>query len=312
MILLSAAGAPEPRGLQGVRRVFFKDADDIRRKLVHSTAPTSALRASASTFVPTALTQDKDKRADTPTQATVSTATAQEDEPEDDLVPDVETDQEVEKPVDVESLMESLNTSSGSLSEEALAARERAAKIFQKAFRSMLRRKSQFVRPGIPTSRAKQIAAFLEAAKAIQWPPKSYYRFVYSGPLPHLLVCLEWLLSAAMARKTKVKKRATDKTTKHEDLDELFEQQTKLSGTVKQINALREALKAESDVHLRLDLEKLKTYVQQVAELLKQFSPLPGELSFDIEIVYKGIVEERVQVKAEKPVLNVEDIGDDL
>ncbi|KAI0042885.1 hypothetical protein FA95DRAFT_1609833 [Auriscalpium vulgare] len=303
MVVLAKQNARPPAPRPGVRVVKFKDMEDIRLQLSHVSTPAPALRAEATAFVPA-----QRARPSIDMMAPRETAHSDdEDSSSDDSGSEDDLDHDDEKPEDLNAFMQTVDTSSKGVSAAELELQKMAALTFQKAYRRLLRRRNQFVKPGIPTSRVKQFLAFLATASKTEWPSTSYYRFIYSGPLPHLLVCLDWLLQTVMKSKMQVKKQSAATKDKHEDIDALFQRQTELNACIKKITALQKTLEANSDLHKRRDLAELKPYVGRVVELVQEWSP-PEELFFDMNIAVKGIVKDRVKPKVEKPMLNVEDL----
>jgi hypothetical protein len=66
-----------------------------------------------------------------------------------------------------------------------------------------------------------------EACKVTASAVHAGYRKIYLGPVPHLLLCLEWIISRAQASKTKIKARRADATLK--GLSDLSSQQTQIT-----------------------------------------------------------------------------------
>jgi hypothetical protein len=66
-----------------------------------------------------------------------------------------------------------------------------------------------------------------EACKVSASAVHARYRKIYLGPVPHLLLCLEWIISRAQASKTKIKARRADATLK--GLSDLSSQQTQIT-----------------------------------------------------------------------------------
>ena len=62
---------------------------------------------------------------------------------------------------------------------------------------------------------------------SMEWPNAySYYRKLFRGPLPHLLVCLEGMKDYLHAAKKRAAKRTRE--VKHEELDAVMEKQQEL------------------------------------------------------------------------------------
>ncbi len=65
-----------------------------------------------------------------------------------------------------------------------------------------------------------------EACKASANAVHAGYRKIYLGPVPHLLLCLEWIISSATASKRTIKARRTDATL--QELSDLASQVTQM------------------------------------------------------------------------------------
>ncbi len=65
-----------------------------------------------------------------------------------------------------------------------------------------------------------------EACKASADAVHAGYRKIYLGPVPHLLLCLEWIISSVQASKRKIKARRADATL--QELSDLASQQTQM------------------------------------------------------------------------------------
>lgn len=221
MITLADKNKIAPRNFPRVRVVKFKDVDHICRQLTMTAGPVSTLNPTATPFVPTQVTS----------QATAeSSVEATSDEAEDSAIQVATEEEESETPeeTDVAAIMESIGTNFTGLSADALAEQHSAAKTLQSYYRRLLtNREKRIANPGLglPKTRQKQFEEFARAAESIEWPPKSLYRPVFLGALPHLLTCLAYTWSVVMEEKQKVKRQEK----KHEGIEGLMEQRTKLT-----------------------------------------------------------------------------------
>jgi hypothetical protein len=102
----------------------------------------------------------------------------------------------------------------------------KAASIIQSAYARTLLRRRRAPKTGLLAARSRLYLACLHRAQNMVWKENSYYRLLFLGPLPHILLCLEIALSAPSTRKTAVKKRLL--VNKHEELEELGPKLTQL------------------------------------------------------------------------------------
>ena len=211
--------------------VKFRDVDHIFRQLAMAAGPASTLNPTATPFVPTQATS----------QTTVEPSVeATNDEAEDSAIQvAAEEGEEEETPeeTDVAAIMESIGTNFTELSADGLAEQHSAAKTLQSYYRRLLtNREKRIANPGLglPKTRQSQFEEFARAAESIEWPLKSLYRPIFLGALPHLLTCLAYTWSIVMEEKQKVKQQER-KSKKHEGIEGLMEQRTKLTYVLKRL-----------------------------------------------------------------------------
>lgn len=224
MITLVDENKTAPLHFRGVRVVRFKDVDHIRRQLTMAAGPASTLNPAATPFVP----------AQAISQATAEPSVeATSDEAEYNAVQVTAEEEESESPeeTDVAAIRESIGINFTALSAEALAEQDSAAKTLQAYYRRLrASRDKRIANPGLglPKTRQKQFEEFARTAESIEWPPKSLYRPIFLGALPHLLTCLAYTRSAVMEEKQKVKQQERQNK-KHEGIEGLMEHRTKLT-----------------------------------------------------------------------------------
>jgi hypothetical protein len=103
-----------------------------------------------------------------------------------------------------------------------------AATVILRAYRSAIYRRQGRPKAGLPKARARLYALYWEEARNIQWRNGgSYYRKLFLGPLPHLLLCVQEIGKHAKLDKDRVKKKTL--IAKGDELDELNKQQTYLT-----------------------------------------------------------------------------------
>jgi hypothetical protein len=102
----------------------------------------------------------------------------------------------------------------------------KAASVIQSAYARTLLRRHRAPKAGLLAARSRLYLACLHRAQNMAWKQYSYYRLLFLGPLPHILLCLEIALSTTITRKTAVKKRLL--LNKHEEYEELGPKLTQL------------------------------------------------------------------------------------
>lgn len=231
MITLTNENQTAPRHFSGVRVVKFKDVDHICLQLTMAAGPTSTLNPTATPFVPDQATS----------QATAEPSVEGTSEEADDSAIQVtaeEEESETPEETDVAAIMESIGANATGLSASALAEQHSAAKTLQSYYRRLLaNRTKRIANPGLglPKTRRSQFEEFARVAESIEWPPRSLYRPIFLGALPHLLTCLAYTWSVVMEEKQKVKRQEGD-SEKHEGIEGLIEQRTKLTYVFKRLN----------------------------------------------------------------------------
>ena len=100
-----------------------------------------------------------------------------------------------------------------------------AAKVFQHAYQRLIQRRGQGEENPLAIKRSRLFLKCLSAAEEIHWKQRRY-RFLFLGPLPHLLLCLEKANNHAYSTKNRLKERF--KTAYHRDLDEAQAKMTEI------------------------------------------------------------------------------------
>ncbi|KZT08921.1 uncharacterized protein LAESUDRAFT_675409 [Laetiporus sulphureus 93-53] len=286
--------------LPNVRRIEYRTIDDIREMLASgaSQTPKSNLRADALPFTPSHLL-DASEDEFSESQAVDEGADGVEVDPQ---LQNVDTeDPTVITEVDQPRKAPELPT------EKELAAAEKIMSAFR---RYVQRRRRADKAPGrMQAIRHRVTTAFQEASASLEWP-HACYRMLFLGPIPHLIVCLECAHEHLHVSKKSAKKRFT--TAQHQDLEDVNTLLTKTSQSIKETSRLQAALEPKSQLHVRRDLEELKTLALKVEELIHSLTPsVTQEWQSDLKIAIKGIVKAKAPpAKKPKPELNVEDIDD--
>jgi hypothetical protein len=192
--------------------------------------PTSTLNPTATPFVPAQATS----------QATAEPSVEVASDEEEDSAIQAAAEEESETPeeTDVAAIVESIGTNFTGLSAGALAEQHSAAKTLQSYYRRLLaNREKRIANPGLglPKTRQQQFEEFARAAESIEWPLKSLYRPIFLGAIPHLLTCIAYTWSVVMEEKQKVKRQEK----KHEGIEGLMEQRTKLTYVLKRLDLMK-------------------------------------------------------------------------
>ncbi|KAH9013087.1 hypothetical protein EDB85DRAFT_2281005 [Lactarius pseudohatsudake] len=128
--------------------------------------------------------------------------------------------------------------------------RSREASIIQKAVRRYLLESGE----GTSDDRLKiGRDRLFKACKASANAVHARYRKIYLGPVPHLLLCLEWIISSARTSKTTIKTRRAQKVALQELLD-LMLQQTQMNDILKEACGLQRRLEPGSSLHPKVDI----------------------------------------------------------
>ncbi|KAG2096318.1 uncharacterized protein F5147DRAFT_818420 [Suillus discolor] len=181
-------------------------------------------------------------------------------------------------------LDESLCTNGPSVEEE-----EAACKI-QNTYRRYVRcRSSRAVNAEIDVT-------FMTCLKETQSPEwcSGYYTFLFLGPLPHLLVCLERGIALTHAAKAKMKGLLNKES--HEKLEELSKQRSELVALLKKGLRLCMQLEPSSSAHHARDIDALRSGALEVQQFMQGVPGNMKDMQSDFQIAYKGIVAKNVHV----------------
>ncbi|KAG2064506.1 hypothetical protein BDR04DRAFT_1162468 [Suillus decipiens] len=153
---------------------------------------------------------------------------------------------------------------------------EEAARYILNAYRRYVRRRSS------RAVNAKVNAIFMTCLKETQsseWRP-GYYNFLFLGPLPHLLVCLERGIALTRAANTKTKDLPHKES--HEKLEELAKQRSDIVALLNTGLKLCKQLEPSSQIHHTRDrIVALKRGVLEVKEFMQR---RPHFYFYDYEI----------------------------
>ena len=198
----SKKGNPPP---QDVHRVVYKSSPEVMG-LLNNSKPVviSNLRPDAPVFVPK------------PRVDQVS-----------EEIEDAEPEQEIEEPEMDSTDIIGAGTSIESITVTALPEANlppseeqiNATCVIQTAYRKLLRRRRKSTKSTLEATRASFFDACLEESLKMEWPNGIYYRLLFLGPLPHVLVCLSAAHSWAIDTKARNKKRL--KVALHQELEDV-------------------------------------------------------------------------------------------
>jgi hypothetical protein len=209
----------------GVRRVFYKAIEDVPRLLSEASAPSflSSLRADAPAFVPRQIPKVDDERAtEVPSSEDPSAGAEVHEDIEE---PEVDHTDVMNSTTAIETIANTALLDTNKLpSEEEI----HATGVFQMAYRKVLIRRSRrkATKTVAEASRTSFFEACLAEASRMDWPYGGYYRKLFLGPLPHVLVCLSGVNSYLVGAKDKAKKRF--KVATHQELDDVGKKLTEL------------------------------------------------------------------------------------
>ncbi|KAI6128740.1 hypothetical protein EDD16DRAFT_1739281 [Pisolithus croceorrhizus] len=184
-----------------------------------------------------------------------------------------------------------------------------AARLIQRVYRQHhQKQKRRLKKTTLEKERSALFAACLKHAQAPDFAP-GFYRLLYLGPLPHLLLALKKGIDTATSARNMTKIPAMLLQEGHERLEEMGRKRNEISSTLKQGHELLKRLSPDSDFHKNRDIDNLKDAVLQVKEFLHRVPGGARGAPEELNVAYKAIVtEKQVPQKKEKPLLNVEDV----
>lgn len=211
MIVLLHADRPRPYPIRHVRQIIYKSPEDIPQLL-----------GTSHSLIESVSTQDANAQAgEVALEENDDDPLTLEDESGFDDTGEPEEVFLAAEPVEMPPALEAVKHT-----EEEI----RAAMVIQQAFkrghRRAGRRKAEMAKSNLAASCASFFAICLKEAESIDWPNRAY-RLRFLGPLPHLLLCLDTVHTAAQKQKKQIKKDLRE--AKHEKLEALDKQLTQLT-----------------------------------------------------------------------------------
>ncbi|KAI6046365.1 hypothetical protein EDC04DRAFT_2598161 [Pisolithus marmoratus] len=170
---------------------------------------------------------------------------------------------------------------------------ESAARLIQRIYRQHRQKQKRLLER--TTLEAESSAIFVSCLKHARASglARGFYRLLYLGPLPHLLLVLNKGITIATSVKATTKIPGRLLSEGHEHLEELGRQRSEISSTLKQGRELRKKLSPDSVFHKNSDVSALVNMVMQVKEFLHRIpGEAPEELNTELGIAFKAIVVE--------------------
>ncbi|KAI6094857.1 hypothetical protein EDD16DRAFT_1502638 [Pisolithus croceorrhizus] len=184
-----------------------------------------------------------------------------------------------------------------------------AARLIQHIYRQhRQKQKRRLERSSLEAERSAIFVACLKHAQTSGFA-QGFYRLLYLGPLPHLLLALKKGVNIATFVKATTKIPGLLLKEGHERLEELGRQRSEISSTLKQGHDLLKKLSPDSQFHKNRDIGALKDAVLRVKEVLHRIPGSARGAPEELDIAYKAIVSEKQARQKEKPSLNVEDLN---
>ncbi|GJE94234.1 hypothetical protein PsYK624_104020 [Phanerochaete sordida] len=158
--------------------------------------------------------------------------------------------------------------------------------------------------------RARHFATFLAQAQVMQWsgPLRSFYRKLYLGPLPHILIALQSAERALHGKKGSVTARLKD--VPHLELEGIRAEVQQIDELSRTAVDLQEKLGPRSHVHREADVDGLRELVKSAETFL---SIIPADMDpfweEDLSIGIKGILVRKQSIpppRRRKPDLQLE------
>ncbi|KAH6917673.1 hypothetical protein BKA70DRAFT_1178689 [Coprinopsis sp. MPI-PUGE-AT-0042] len=306
------SGKP-PRGPPpvNVTRVSFKSLEDVRRTLaphMSSLAIASSLRAQAPAFVPRSLKQQEAPQDDVVRKRsnTLTTDKQGEEAAVEQVMdrPDADTADIVDSGKLVDAMANTVVEAPRMVIPEDQL--DLAKKLWKRYQYRVNHRNAEKKKTVMESQLDIAYETCLKLSTEMQWPNGNYYKKLYLGLVPHLLVCVNTAQAHAQTAKKKAKKRLQIEV--KQDLDDLNKKMTELNVMFKICKDLHKRLEPQSALHKDRNLSELKLLVGKVEDLVSRISTGVGEVRFHLELAIKGIIKEAPPPKpAPKPELNMDD-----
>jgi hypothetical protein len=223
--------APQGPPPVNVTRVFFKSLDDVRRVLAPhaaSLAVPSSLRAQAPEFVPRSMKQSETLQDKTVRKRSNTLVTEKE---QDDAAIEQALDRTAADTADIVDSRKLVDTMANTvveaprvvISEDQLKLAEKLVKRYQ--YR-VAHRNAEKKKTLVDSQLDITYEMCLKLSTEMQWPNGNYYKMLYIGLVPHLIICVNAVQAYAQIAKKKAKKRLQKEV--KQDLDDLNKKMTEL------------------------------------------------------------------------------------
>ncbi|RXW12996.1 hypothetical protein EST38_g12858 [Candolleomyces aberdarensis] len=289
---------PQKPPAEGVRRVLFKTPEDVlsvlstgeSRAQDKATAPNpSKLRANAGGGGMTVKTQGD--------------TAAETEQPIDHQIEQPEAD--ATDPVDSRNLVDANTTAPLEVEHSSQEQKNVALRLLNRYQQRARNKKLEKHKTATQRTRDSYFEICLKLAQKMRWTRGSYYKKLYLGLVPHLLVCVKGVEGYAFVAKAEARKqyRGDDKR----DYDGMHKTTSEIVTMIKGSKNLRLQLDPSSEVHKKQDIEGLKQLAREVEELMNMV-PLEADLDvyFDLQLAIKIILAERRDSKSRITLHNMD------
>ncbi|RXW16510.1 hypothetical protein EST38_g9345 [Candolleomyces aberdarensis] len=281
MVQLCSNEKPRPQrpSPEGIRRVFFKNLQDV--PLVLSTG---ALVPQAKAFIPSSLKSHANgvRGDDNSIRGQGGELEQQIEQPEADV-----TDL-----VDSRNIVDSLASTTAPLVVDHISQEQKDVALCLLRKHRQRARNQKLVKNKTPTQKVcdSYFETCLKVAsdpKEMQWPCGSHYRKLYLGLVPHLLACVKAVESYALSAWSE----ARDQSRKEkQDYDGMYKTKSEIIAILKESRKLGSRLDPSSEVHRKRDVEGLKQLAREVEQLVNRVPSGAGlDVRFNLQLAMKGI-----------------------
>ncbi|KAJ2926890.1 hypothetical protein H1R20_g10212, partial [Candolleomyces eurysporus] len=266
MVQLCSTEKPNPQSPppEGIRRVFFKNLDDV--PLVLSMGAQVSLNASAPGHCELRANAEGGDN---------STIDAQEDAPA-GTAAEQRVEPQIEQP--------------GAVLTD-LAQKDLALRLLRN-YRQRMKNKDLEKHK---TTTQKNCDSYFETClklasdpKEVQWPCGSYYRKLYLGLVPHLLACVKAVESYALSAWSEARNHCRKEK---QDYDGMYKMKSEIIAILKESRKLVSRLDPSSEVHRKRDIEGLEQLAREVEQLVNCVPSSAGlDIYFNLQLAIKGII----------------------
>ncbi|RXW13065.1 hypothetical protein EST38_g12789 [Candolleomyces aberdarensis] len=121
----------------------------------------------------------------------------------------------------------------------------------------------------------------------MQWTRGSYYKKLYLGLVPHLLACVKAVESYALSAWSEARDQSRKEK---QDYDDMYRTKSEIIAILKESRKLGSRLDPSSEVHRKRDVEGLKQLACEVEQLVNRVpSGADLDVHFNLQLAMKGI-----------------------